>query len=288
MLELNLSYNRLSGPIPGEFGSVKHLRHLDLSTNQLTGLTPPELGKLQVDLGVSLNLSVNHLTGSIPPELGNLNAVYLNLSSNLLTGPIPTELGKIKRLNYLDLSVNQLTGHIPPELGTLVRMGKLKLCGNALAGEIPKTLEAMDTPTRRVQSIDIRWNALHTVDAALGTFLESKEVDGDWSATQTVPPSDVSVSVEAPDSITLSWAPVSYTANPGYYRIYASAVSGGPYQLVATTRSKADASWLVTGLHGETLYLVIDTVTEQHVHNPGPVESDHSKEVYAQLTARMR
>ena len=60
----------MTGPIPGELGSLVNLRGLNLSFNVLTGPIPSELGSL-VNLG-RLYLHNNRLTGPIPGELGSL------------------------------------------------------------------------------------------------------------------------------------------------------------------------------------------------------------------------
>ena len=177
VIALDLSENRLSGPVPPELGNLPDLGYLDLSGNQLSGEIPEELGKLaglaRLDLsenrltgeipawlgglsGLSyLNLGDNQLSGHIPPELGQLSGLngpiprqlgrftglgYLDLSKNQLSGPIPPELGRFTGLGYLDLSVNQLSGTIPPELGDLSTLREVHLNENQLSGEIPAEL----------------------------------------------------------------------------------------------------------------------------------------------------
>ena len=112
---LDLSQNRLTGPMPTELGSLANLQWLSLWGNQLTGPVPAWLGGL-VNLEW-LYLNENQLTGPIPTELGHLaNLQRLSLSQNRLTGPIPTELGRLANLQRLSLSQNRLTGPIPTEL----------------------------------------------------------------------------------------------------------------------------------------------------------------------------
>ena len=148
---LNLANNQLTGPIPPELGKLSRVTELSLANNQLTGPIPAELGNFPSRLR-SLNLSNNRLPGPIPLELGKLSFYLLgstfgivgggslNLSSNRLTGPIPPELGDLADVWALHLNDNQLTGPIPPELGNLSHLGTLNLNDNQLMGSVPPEL----------------------------------------------------------------------------------------------------------------------------------------------------
>ena len=139
VIELLLSGNYLSGPIPPEIGDLDQLRNLDLASNQLTGPIPPRLGNLS-NLS-TLAISYNQLTGPIPSELGNLsNLRRLAIDSNQLTGPIPPELGDLSGLTHLELLENRLTGPIPSELGNLSNLSVLYLGWDGLTGPIPPEL----------------------------------------------------------------------------------------------------------------------------------------------------
>ena len=144
VVELDLSRNDLTGPIPPELGNLASLEWLGLERNDLTGPIPPELGRL-TSLR-RLYLSDNDLTGPIPPELVNLsNLRTLQLNSNDLTGPIPPELGRLTSLGQLYLSGNDLTGPIPPELGNLASLEWLSLASNDLTGPLPPELAGIST-----------------------------------------------------------------------------------------------------------------------------------------------
>ena len=136
---LRLYENKLSGPIPPEFGSLVSLSFCDLGRNNLSGAIPPEIGQLS-NL-TSLTLSVNNLSGALPTEISALTKLwYLNLGYNELSGSIPSSLGEITTLQDVYLNKNKLTGEIPPELGYLTNLRNLELRNNQLSGTIPISL----------------------------------------------------------------------------------------------------------------------------------------------------
>ncbi|CAJ1947118.1 unnamed protein product [Sphenostylis stenocarpa] len=144
-LLLNVSYNRISGDIPSNFGGIcKSLKFLDVSGNQLAGPIPFDLGNL-VSL-VSLNLSRNQLQGQIPTSLGQMkNLKFLSLAGNKLTGPIPISLGQLYSLEILDLSSNYLTGEIPKAIENMRNLTDVLLNNNNLSGHIPDGLAYVTT-----------------------------------------------------------------------------------------------------------------------------------------------
>ncbi|QCD95314.1 protein brassinosteroid insensitive 1 [Vigna unguiculata] len=89
MIYLDLSYNLLSGTIPGNMGGMAYLQVLNLGHNRLSGNIPDSFGGLKA-IGV-LDLSHNSLNGSIPGSLESLSFLSdLDVSNNNLTGSIPS------------------------------------------------------------------------------------------------------------------------------------------------------------------------------------------------------
>ncbi|XP_030475674.2 receptor-like protein EIX2 [Syzygium oleosum] len=89
MVNLDLSSNKLIGPIPGELTLLSGLRGLNLSHNFLSGGIPTMIGDMK--LLESLDLSNNNLSGTIPQSFSAFTSLSkLNLSHNNFTGPIPS------------------------------------------------------------------------------------------------------------------------------------------------------------------------------------------------------
>ena len=171
---LDLAANNLGGPIPPELGSLTQLSSLILSTNDLSGPIPVELGNL-ANLR-RLKLGGNELSGPIPTELGNLaNLRDLSLGRNgYLSGPIPAELGDLVNLTYLELERNNLTGPIPGRLGSLIQLSRLDLHANDLSGPIPAELGNLVN----LRYLFLRGNDLRgPIPARLGDLANLVELD---------------------------------------------------------------------------------------------------------------
>ncbi|CAN6289929.1 unnamed protein product [Urochloa humidicola] len=153
VINLNLAYHRLVGPIPSEIGRLNQLQTLLLQGNSLYGSLPPELGnctKLQ-----QLYLQGNYLSGNIPSEYGDLVELEaLDLSSNTLSGSIPHSLDKLSKLTSFNVSMNFLTGAIPSS-GSLVNFNETSFIGNlGLCGKQINSVckDALQSPSNGPQS----------------------------------------------------------------------------------------------------------------------------------------
>ncbi|XP_017979776.1 PREDICTED: receptor-like protein 12 [Theobroma cacao] len=134
LTHLDLSFNRLEGPLPNHVSELQLLETFWLSSNLVSGGVPSwlfTLPSLQ-----TLDLSYNKLAGQID-QIQKPNSVYdIDLSSNDIHGPIPR-----KNLDVLDLRSNLLQGPIlstclknqspnPPQPLIAFYVSKNKLTGN--------------------------------------------------------------------------------------------------------------------------------------------------------------
>ena len=182
---LNLGFNDLSGPIPPELGGLVNLRLLDLRFNDLSGPIPSQLSSM--NSLQTLILNANDLSGPIPPELGGLaNLKQLNLGNNDLSGSILSQLSSMNSLQTLILNANNLSGPIPPELGGLVNLRLLDLRFNDLSGPIPSQLSSMNS----LQTLILNANDLSgPIPPELGGLANLKQLNlGNNDLSGPIPP----------------------------------------------------------------------------------------------------
>ncbi|XP_022871783.1 LRR receptor-like serine/threonine-protein kinase GSO1 [Olea europaea var. sylvestris] len=130
---VNNAFVQWKGQDP-EHKTLGLLKGIDLSRNKLFGPIPQEFSALRGL--VFLNLSRNHLTRNIISNIGQMEKLEcLDLSQNQLSGKIPNNLAHLNFLGVLDLSYNNLTGKIL--LGTQLQSfnssmyaGNSQLCGD--------------------------------------------------------------------------------------------------------------------------------------------------------------
>ncbi|CAI9304126.1 unnamed protein product [Lactuca saligna] len=158
LTRLDLSFNKLTGPIPG---LPKNIIQLALKGNSLSGYLQKQSfqGLTQLE---TVELSENSLAGTIPgwffliPSLQQVNLaknsftgveifkpidsdlVAVDLGFNRITGYPPTNFSAYPMLASLTLSYNKLRGRIPWEYSKKPTLSRLFLDGNYLIGLPPK------------------------------------------------------------------------------------------------------------------------------------------------------
>jgi Leucine-rich repeat (LRR) protein len=272
LTELSLQNNQLSGAIPAQLGNLSNLTALRLGSNQLSGPIPPELGNL-ANLTI-LGLDKNALSGAIPAQLGNLSKLELfNLDTNRLTGAIPTTFGNFPNMWRLWLENNQLSGTLPTQLGNLTLLRQFSVRNNALSGAIPTSYQNLTLLNSSYTHF-----GYNLFTASNSNWINSR--DPDWPKTQTAPVSALQATAQSPNSIQLTWTPIAYTGDGGYYEVRSSTTAGGPYTVQGVTPNKSANSFTVTGLTPATTYFfVVRTYTPAHGAQQNNLWSGFSAEV---------
>ncbi|KAG7586772.1 Protein kinase domain [Arabidopsis thaliana x Arabidopsis arenosa] len=147
---LDLSHNRLSGPLPPDFlSALDQLLVLDLSYNSFKGELPLQQsfgnGSNRIFPIQTVDLSSNLLEGEILDGSvflqGAFNLTSFNVSNNSFTGPNPSFMCTTSpQLTKLDFSYNDFSGDLSQELGRCSRLSVLRAGFNNLSGEIPKEI----------------------------------------------------------------------------------------------------------------------------------------------------
>ena len=109
---------------------------------------------------------------------------------------------------------------------------------------------------------DFGFNGLYTTDPSVRAFVNLKQSDGDFEATQTVKPANVRLAETTDRSATLAWDPIRYEYYGGGYQVAASTTPNGPTVALATTSSKSLDRITVRNLQpATTYYFTVATVS---------------------------
>ena len=245
--------------------------------NWTTSITPCSWNGITCDGGhiVGIDRQNQNLRGSIS-EMAAFTALQsLNLASNHLISPIP-DFSSLNQLQSLSLSQNQLMGEIPPGSNFPASLELLSLDHNQLTGEIPASL----TSLIMLSTLDLGYNQLtvNPADTELLNFLENKA--SGWANSQTIPPTNIKAVSLSESEIQLTWTPIPYQSDGGYYRIKYATLAGGPYQVSGFTADKSASNYVVTNLLPDTTYYFsLETYTPAHDNQQSELISFLSTEV---------
>ena len=158
-------------------------------------------------------------------------------------------------------------------------MRALGLRGNKLGGSVPGALAGLGA----LDTLELDYNLLTATDPAVLALLAG--LDPEWSRTQTVPPTGLSAATQSETAIALSWVPISYTQNTGYYEVSYATTPGGPYAVHGTTANKAAAGYLASDLDPATIYyFVVRTWSAAVGYQQSDLWSPYTAEVVAGTT----
>ncbi|CAI9089606.1 OLC1v1024208C1 [Oldenlandia corymbosa var. corymbosa] len=153
---IDLSQNRLTGPIPEVTAQFLRLNYLNISSNGLSGSLPKVL--VQFPKIAILDLSFNQLDGALLSNLlSSPTLEELHLQRNRLNGSIdfsPPTSSNASNLRVLDLSHNQFNGYFPDGFGSLSELQGLNIAENNFSGSLPTSMGNI----RSLNSLDISQN----------------------------------------------------------------------------------------------------------------------------------
>jgi len=173
------------------------------------------------------------------------------------------------RVTALDLPRNALSGTLPLSFGNFGGLQRLRLENNALGGRMPTTICKL---TGQLTDANFAYNRLWNRRQSVAQCMPI--IDPDWHATQTRPVTDLHVTAFYTNALQLSWTPIPYTADGGYYEIATATAPDGPYTLHGHTADKSAVGYLVDGLEpGRVYYLLVRTYTPPHDDQPAALRS---------------
>ncbi|KAL3634310.1 Receptor-like kinase tmk4 [Castilleja foliolosa] len=135
LVDFYASNASITGIIPDIFGYFPNLLNLRLSYNNLTGSLPGSFSGSEIR-NLWLNNQNQGLSGRVD-VLGNMTQLeQVWLHANMFSGGIP-DLSRCTNLFDLQLRDNRLTGVVSPSLMTLPRLVNITLQNNKLQGPFP-------------------------------------------------------------------------------------------------------------------------------------------------------
>lgn len=155
---LNLSHNRLSGPLPSTLSMPQSIRTLDLSSNRFNGSLDPRF-LLRASNLMSFNISNNSFTGSIPTSSickASTLIISLDFSMNHFSGPLSPGVGQCPNLQVLRAGANSLSGWLPYDLYNATKLREISLHNNQFSGPINGTIVTLSNLT----ILDLHFNQL--------------------------------------------------------------------------------------------------------------------------------
>lgn len=193
VLQIDMVYNGLSGPLPSSLSRASALQVLRLYSNLLTGEIPPDIfgiPSLQV-----LDLNTNQLSGRLPSGITLANLTQLVLYGNNITSVFPRDFDA-PNLQLLEVSSNSLSGNLPEGLSRSTGLTDLVVSRNRLTGVLPASYGSF-TKLQRLWTFYNNFDR-PTIPSSYSSMVNMEEVQADG------------LSGQLPDWIGTSWSRVKY------------------------------------------------------------------------------
>lgn len=138
---INISSNKITGPLPADIATLKELLYLQIGNNLFTGKLPDFSGLSKIEILTYEMLSLGENKGKVKgtlPDFGKLPQLrYFDCNNSNQSGSISKGIGKCTELISFDISCNHVSGTVPAELAQCVKLADLSLLQNELEGEFP-------------------------------------------------------------------------------------------------------------------------------------------------------
>ncbi|KAK9714321.1 hypothetical protein RND81_06G086200 [Saponaria officinalis] len=173
-IQLDLSYNRLTGSLPLEISKQTSLGDLKLSANKFSGVLPEGLGECTELLYVYMDRNSFH--GDIPSSYSSLTSVNeVDFSQNNLSGPIPAFFSEISSIYYLNLSQNDFQGRVPTNsvfanASAVILNGNSKLCGGIPQLHLPRCIEVEKHLRKQTNKFHVLKLIIPVISALVGVL----------------------------------------------------------------------------------------------------------------------
>lgn len=189
---------------------------------------------------------------------------WLNLSSALSPCDWHGVTCSNGHVSELALGANRLTGPFPVGLGRLPFLTRLNLSNNRLQGLVSEHVCAL---TDNLTAANLSYNALETRRSDIRACLT--KLDPDWFRTQTIAPRNLQVTKIEDTAITISWNPVIYQGDNGYYTISYATSDDNVFTQHGQTANRLATSYRVDLLTpGTTYFIRIQSITPVHGNQP--------------------
>ena len=148
--------NGLEGKIPKEIGNLTELQVLSLGGNlQLHGIIPKSMAKLKKKKLYFFDLETAESSSDFENLFNLSSSRYMHLSLAGLNRTLPDEFGLyFPAMIECRLPGNHFTGNIPSTLGNMTNLLHLNLARNRFSGKIPKSVGSI----RTLQVVDFSGN----------------------------------------------------------------------------------------------------------------------------------
>ncbi|XP_062102298.1 receptor-like protein EIX2 [Humulus lupulus] len=173
---LNLSQNRLIGPLPRDLSRFLHLRELYVSDNKFSDTLPESIGKLTSLelLDISNNSFIGFVSETHLEKLSKLK--HLDLSSNSLTLKMNTTWVPPFQLQYINLRSCMIGPQFPSWLQTQSNISQIDLSSSGISDVIPEWFFNM---TSNLEDLNLSSNLINSTlpDILLESAINFASVD---------------------------------------------------------------------------------------------------------------